>query len=108
MSPSGKVKIACGNLQGRKPDPATAGPTEAGSQKIQKEFYCDMVSGTRLPETLALVYFTRCNDKSNGMSPSGKALVSGTSIRGFKSLHPSQNKIRPVWSVFILASLAGI
>lgn len=24
------------------------------------------------------------------MSPSGKALVSGTSIRGFESLHPSQ------------------
>jgi hypothetical protein len=28
----------------------------------------------------------------DGMSPSGKALVFGTSIRGFESLHPSQNK----------------
>ena len=46
MSPSGKVKIACGNLQGRKPDPATAGPTEAGSQKIQNGFYCDATFGT--------------------------------------------------------------
>lgn len=26
------------------------------------------------------------------MSPSGKALVSGTSIRGFESLHPSHEK----------------
>ena len=29
---------------------------------------------------------------SIGVSPSGKALVFGTSIRGFESLHPSQNK----------------
>jgi hypothetical protein len=28
---------------------------------------------------------------ASGMSPSGKALVSGTSIRGFESLHPSQD-----------------
>jgi hypothetical protein len=26
-----------------------------------------------------------------GMSPSGKALGSGSSIRGFESLHPSQD-----------------
>ena len=36
------------------------------------------------------------------MSPSGKALVFGTSIRGFKSLHPSQIKNRPSWSIFYL------
>ena len=29
---------------------------------------------------------------SDGVSPSGKALVSGTSIRGFESLHPSHEK----------------
>jgi hypothetical protein len=46
MSPSGKVKIAGGNLQGRKPDDPYGAPTEAGSQKIQDEFYCDMVFGT--------------------------------------------------------------
>ena len=32
----------------------------------------------------------------SGMSPSGKALGSGSSIRGFESLHPSQvEKISP-------------
>ena len=30
-----------------------------------------------------------------GMSPSGKALGSGSSIRGFESLHPSHNKNGP-------------
>ena len=34
------------------------------------------------------------------MSPSGKALVSGTSIRGFKSLHPRHEISQTFWSGF--------
>ena len=41
------------------------------------------------------------------MSPSGKALGSGPSIRGFESLHPSQIKNRLSWSVFKLPEIAG-
>ena len=37
---------------------------------------------------------------SIGMSPSGKAHGFGPCIRGFESLHPSQEKFRPFWSVF--------
>lgn len=33
------------------------------------------------------------NRATNGMSPSGKAVGSGPTIRGFESLHPSQENI---------------
>lgn len=33
---------------------------------------------------------------TNGMSPSGKAVGSGPTIRGFESLHPSQDIITEV------------
>ena len=49
MWPSGKVRIA--RRQSARPEPGLrTQPSETGSQKIQNEFYCDMVSGTRLPE----------------------------------------------------------
>ena len=38
-----------------------------------------------------------------GMSPSGKALGSGSSIRGFESLHPSQEKRRASARLFSLS-----
>ena len=41
------------------------------------------------------------------MSPSGKALVSGTSIRGFKSLHPSHEKSSPFGLVFSCHGFGG-
>ncbi len=37
-----------------------------------------------------------------GVSPSGKALGSGSSIRGFESLHPSQDKTSPFLDSFYL------
>ena len=39
------------------------------------------------------------------MSPSGKASAFGADIRGFESLHPSQIKQRPLWSLFYSQSL---
>jgi hypothetical protein len=44
------------------------------------------------PETYIYILFVHINMNPNniGDSPSGKALVSGTSIRGFESLIPSQ------------------
>ena len=51
---------------------------------------------------------------ANGMSPSGKAPVSGTGIRGFESLHPSQNKTSPfglvlfwLYSAHAITSVGG-
>ena len=46
-------------------------------------------SATVLVNYIEIIY----NQSVIGMWPSGKALVSGTSIRGFESLHPSHEKV---------------
>lgn len=45
-------------------------------------------------------YLLTITINANGASPSGKALVFGTSIRGFESLRPSQAKTRSKERVF--------
>lgn len=47
------------------------------------------------------------------MSPSGKAPVFGTGIRGFESLHPSQDIITDIkefelWTLFVFTSVVMV
>lgn len=59
-------------------------------------------------EKEALKEYNKLCSSHIGMSPSGKALGSGSSIRGFESLHPSQERqfeMRPIWVSFVIMNL---